>query len=83
MREGGCKIRVLLADDHEVVRTGLRLLIEKQEDMEVVGEAGSGEEAIRSVRALQPNVAVVDLTMPGIGGLGAIQSFAGKAAQRR
>jgi two-component system, NarL family, response regulator NreC len=66
-------IRVLLADDHEIVRAGLRLLIEGQDDMEVVGEAASGEEAINSVRALQPNVAVVDLTMPGIGGLGAIR----------
>jgi DNA-binding NarL/FixJ family response regulator len=68
-------IRVLLADDHEIVRAGLRLLIEGQDDMEVVGEAASGEEAISSVRALQPNVAVVDLTMPGIGGLGAIRTL--------
>jgi two-component system response regulator NreC len=68
-------IRVLLADDHEIVRTGLRLLIERQDDMEVVGEAATGEEAINSVRALQPNVAVVDLTMPGIGGLGAIRTL--------
>jgi two-component system response regulator NreC len=68
-------IRVLLADDHEVVRAGLRLLIEGQEDMEVVGEAATGEEAIHSVRVLQPNVAVVDLTMPGIGGLAAIRTL--------
>ena len=68
-------IRVLLADDHEIVRAGLRLLIEGQDDMEVVGEAATGEEAINSVRALQPNVAVVDLTMPGIGGLGAIRTL--------
>jgi two-component system, NarL family, response regulator NreC len=68
-------IRVLLADDHEVVRAGLRLLIEGQDDMEVVGEAANGEEAINSVRALRPNVAVVDLTMPGIGGLGAIRTL--------
>jgi DNA-binding NarL/FixJ family response regulator len=68
-------IRVLLADDHEIVRAGLRLLIEGQDDMEVVGEAATGEEAIDSVRALRPNVAVVDLTMPGIGGLGAIRTL--------
>ena len=68
-------IRVLLADDHEIVRAGLRLLIEGQDDMEVVGEAATGEEAINSVRALRPNVAVVDLTMPGIGGLGAIRTL--------
>jgi DNA-binding NarL/FixJ family response regulator len=68
-------IRVLIADDHEIVRAGLRLLIEGQDDMEVVGEAATGEEAINSVRALQPNVAVVDLTMPGIGGLGAIRTL--------
>jgi two-component system, NarL family, response regulator NreC len=68
-------IRVVLADDHEIVRAGLRLLIEGQDDMEVVGEASTGEEAITSVRALRPNVAVVDLTMPGIGGLGAIRTL--------
>lgn len=68
-------IRVLLADDHEVVRAGLRLLVEAQIDMEVVGEAASGEEAVSSVRALQPDVAVIDLTMPGIGGLGAARTL--------
>jgi two-component system, NarL family, response regulator NreC len=68
-------IRVVLADDHEIVRAGLRLLIEGQDDMEVVGEAANGEEAIDSVRALRPNVAVLDLTMPGIGGLGAIRAL--------
>jgi two-component system, NarL family, response regulator NreC len=67
--------RVLLADDHEVVRAGLRLLIEEQDDMEVVGEAATAEEAIHSVRALQPDVAIMDLTMPGIGGLVAIRTL--------
>lgn len=67
--------RVLLADDHEIVRAGLRRLIEEQNDMEVVGEAATAEEAIRSVRALQPDVAIMDLTMPGIGGLGAVRTL--------
>ena len=68
-------IRVLLADDHEVVRAGLRLLVEAQIDMEVVGEAASGEEAVTCVRELHPDVAVIDLTMPGIGGLGAARTL--------
>jgi two-component system response regulator NreC len=68
-------IRVLLADDHEIVRAGLRLLVEAQIDMEVVGEAASGEEAVTCVRELQPDVAVIDLTMPGIGGLGAARTL--------
>jgi two-component system, NarL family, response regulator NreC len=71
----GRTIRVVLADDHEVVRAGLRLLIDGQDDMEVVGEAATGEETLHSVRALHPNVAVVDLTMPGIGGLAAIRAL--------
>ena len=62
-------IRVLLADDHETVREGLRLLVNAQADMQVVGEAGNGQEALDGVVALRPNVVVLDLTMPGMGGL--------------
>ncbi len=62
------KIRVLLADDHAVLRAGLKLLLSAQPDIEVVGEAADGGEAMAKARALRPDVILMDLTMPGIGG---------------
>jgi DNA-binding NarL/FixJ family response regulator len=62
-------IRVLLTDDHETVRQGLRLLIETQSDMEVVGEAADGRMALDLVKALGPDVIVLDVSMPGMNGL--------------
>lgn len=67
------KIRVLIADDHAVLRTGLKLLLSAQPDMEVVGEAAEGGEAMAKARALRPDVILMDLTMPGIGGSEATQ----------
>ena len=58
------KLRILLADDHKVVRDGLRLLIDSQRDMRVVGEAGNGKEALQQARELEPDVIVMDLSMP-------------------
>ncbi len=63
------KIRVLLVDDHAIVRAGLRLLLESQPDMEVVGEAANGQEAIRGAQDLRPDVIVMDVAMPGLNGL--------------
>ena len=63
------KIRVLVAEDHETVRQGLKLLIAEQPDMEVVAEAGDGAAAVERVEALAPDVAVLDITMPGVNGL--------------
>jgi DNA-binding NarL/FixJ family response regulator len=63
------KIRVLVAEDHETVRQGLKLLIDGQPDMEVVGEAGDGRIAIERVEALHPDVAVMDISMPQVNGL--------------
>lgn len=63
------RIRVLLADDHAVLRAGLRMLINGQPDMEVVGEASTGEEAWRQALAVTPDVVLLDLTMPGAGGI--------------
>jgi two-component system response regulator NreC len=63
------RIRILLADDHPVVRAGLRALLDAQQDMAVVGEAASGEEAVEQARALRPDLVVMDISMPGVGGL--------------
>lgn len=62
-------IRIVLADDHAVLRSGLRALLGAEGDMEVVGEAATGDEAVEQVRALGPDVVVMDLAMPGHGGL--------------
>lgn len=66
-------IRVLLADDHAVVRSGLRLIIDAQADMIVTGEAKDGLEAIQGFQELKPDVVVMDVSMPGLGGLEAIR----------
>lgn len=69
------KIRVLLADDHAVLRAGLRLLLEAREEIVVVGEAEDGRQAIEMVNRLQPDVLLLDLTMPGLGGLDALKEL--------
>ena len=66
-------IRVLLVDDHEVVRTGFRLLLQSHAEVSVAGEASSGESACRIYVELEPDVTVMDLAMPGMGGLEAIK----------
>jgi DNA-binding NarL/FixJ family response regulator len=67
------KLRILLADDHKVVRDGLRLLIDGQRDMRVVGEAANGKQAVQEARALKPDVVVMDLSMPELNGLQATE----------
>lgn len=62
------KIRVFIADDHAVLRSGMKLLINAQPDMQVIGEAGSHDEALCKSRELKPDVLTLDLTMPGGGG---------------
>ena len=68
-------IRILLVDDHKVLRAGLRALLEAESDMLVVGEASTGEEGVESVKRLKPDVVVMDLTMPGAGGLEALRQI--------
>lgn len=63
------KTRVVVADDHAVLRSGLKLLINSQADMEVVGEAGSHDEALTKSRELKPDIVVLDMTMPGGSGV--------------
>lgn len=62
-------IKILLADDHEIVRFGLASLIEEQKDMEVAGEAENGRDAISRVQKLQPNVVIMDIAMPDMNGI--------------
>lgn len=66
-------IRVLLADDHDIVRAGLRRIIEEAGDIEVVGEAADGQEAISQVHQTKPDVAIIDISMPGVDGLEVIR----------
>ncbi|MBI3362993.1 MAG: response regulator transcription factor [Chloroflexi bacterium] len=68
------KIRVLLADDHAVLRAGLKALLATQPDLEPVGEAGDGAEAVRLAESLQPDVLLLDVTMPGNDGFAALRA---------
>ena len=68
-------IRILIADDHQVLRDGLRLLLEKTPDIEVIGEASDGEEAISRAKELSPDVILMDITMSGLSGLEAARQI--------
>ncbi|HEY7294809.1 MAG TPA: response regulator transcription factor, partial [Dehalococcoidia bacterium] len=70
------RIRVLLADDHRLVRAGLRVLLGTQPDIEVVGEAGDGEETVVETQRLRPDIVLMDLAMPKGGGLEATRRIA-------
>src|ERR1700694_3411381 len=70
------KITVLIADDHAILRSGLKMLINAQPDMEVVSEAPDGARAVQAARNTRPQVVLLDLTMPGSGGMGALEEIA-------
>ena len=63
------KIRLLLVDDHEVVRSGLRMLLENESDLNIVGEASTGDEAMSLVETIKPDVVIMDITLPDISGI--------------
>lgn len=67
------KLRLLLADDHAILREGLAALIQSQHDMEIVAQVGSGREAVEKVKLLRPDVAVLDVSMPDMGGADAAE----------
>src|SRR5579872_1496753 len=69
------KITVLLVDDHRLVRRGFRRMLEDEADMEVVGEAGNGEEAVKLAKELTPQVIVMDCALPGMNGLQATRQI--------
>ena len=77
------KISVLIADDHPVVRQGLRAFLELQPDLQVVGEAGDGAQAARLARELRPDVVLLDLVMPGTDGVAALELMAESALESR
>jgi len=69
------RMRVLIVDDHAIIRDGLRAILEAQPDIEVVGEAMEGREALEKADELRPDVVIMDLTMPGMGGLEATRQL--------
>lgn len=76
-------IRVMLVDDHALVRMGFRLLLQATDDIEVAAEAGSGEEACRRYPEVRPDVVLLDISMPGIGGLDTLARLLAKDAAAR
>jgi|ERR1700733_4468038 two-component system response regulator NreC len=77
------KIRLVVADDHAILRSGLRMLINAQPDMEVVGEAEDGIEAVQAIQKANPDVAILDVTMPKSGGLNAIKEIVARNRSTR
>ncbi|MEV0381865.1 response regulator transcription factor [Nonomuraea sp. NPDC050643] len=76
-------IRILLADDHKLVRTGFKLMLDVQPDMKVVGEAADGDEAVDLSRRLRPDVVLMDLHMPGLDGVGATERITAELPEVR
>ena len=77
------KLRILLADDHTVVRQGLRKVVEESPDWEVVAEAGDGREAVRQAEELKPDVAIVDIAMPLLNGIEATRQIVKRSPSTR
>lgn len=73
-------VKILLVDDHELVRAGFRRLIEDCDKFEVVAEAGSGEQAVQDYVKHKPDIVVMDISMPGIGGIGAVKRIIARDA---
>ena len=71
----GTRIRILLADDHTILRAGLRMMLNAQPDMEVIGEAPDGKQAINATVHLQPDIVLMDITMPDMGGIEATRQI--------
>jgi len=72
------KVRILVVDDHAIVREGVRMILAKENDLEVVGEAGDGQQALDLTELLRPDVIIMDISMPGMGGIEATQTVRAK-----
>src|SRR4051794_7755003 len=83
MSRSDCVIRLLVVDDHPVVRDGLSSMFARDPEFEVVGEAGDGAEAVRLAEALRPDVILMDLRMPGMDGVSATRELAGRGSGAR
>jgi len=79
----GSRVRILLADDHEILRSGLRGLIERQPHFEVVAEAKHGREAVKMSQKLSPDVVIMDISMPDLNGIEATRQIIGDSAKTR
>jgi len=77
------KIRVMIVDDHTILRAGLKMLVNAQPEMEVVSEASDGEKAVQTALETRPDVALLDLTMPRVGGMKALQEMARDCRETR
>jgi len=77
------KVTILLVDDHDLVRAGFQRLLEDSEQFTVIAEAGSGEQAVQEYMKLKPQVVVMDISMPGIGGIGAIERIIARDPEAR
>src|SRR5438105_10074850 len=77
------KIRILLADDHAVVRQGFKMILSAQPDMEIVGEAGNGREAVEQAEELRPDIVVMDVAMPELNGIEATRRLAASMPHTR
>lgn len=77
------QIRVLIADDHEVVRMGVKALLQQHQDLRVVGEASTGEEAVQQAMTLRPDVVVMDIRMPGLSGVDACRRIVQQLPETR
>ena len=71
----GKRARIMVVDDHAVVRSGLRMLLESEPDVEIVGEAGTGGEALEATRQLRPDVILMDINLPDISGIDAARTI--------
>lgn len=83
MSEAKNKIKVLVVDDHPVVRQGLRAVLAERPNVQVVGEAGDGAEAMQKVKSLRPDIVLLDLSMPGMDGLSVTETLRQKYAQTK
>jgi two-component system response regulator NreC len=77
------QIRILLADDHTIIRSGLKLLLEQQEDFKVVAEASDGREAVQQISKVHPDVAILDIGMPQLNGIEATRQIVSESPQTR